>query len=102
MADYSVEEVLRIEDLAVSQNEETAQLQRDDVLKNELAGVKALNKVIEDAINAMTRAKDNMGVCSVRMSVTLAGCHGRRKCRQTIRHLDQGPESKRTHPTIIA
>jgi hypothetical protein len=57
-----VEEVLRIEDLAVSQKEDTDQPQREDALKYELEGVRNLNNVMEGVITAMTKAKDNMDV----------------------------------------
>jgi hypothetical protein len=58
-----VEEVLRIEDLAVSQNgsEESS---REAALQKELEGVRNLNSVMEGVIAAMTKAKDNMDVPS--------------------------------------
>ena len=56
-----VEEVLRIEDLAISQSESDDPV-KEDALKQELEGVKALNKVMEGVISAMTKAKDNMDV----------------------------------------
>jgi hypothetical protein len=57
-----VEEVLRIEDLAVSQNENADRLQNEEALKAELEGVRNLNQVMESVITAMTKAKDNMDV----------------------------------------
>jgi hypothetical protein len=57
-----VEEVLRIEDLAVSSNDNTDKLQKEDALEKELEGVRNLNKVMEGVITAMTKAKDNMDV----------------------------------------
>lgn len=61
MAARPVEEVLRIEDLAVSQNDsdDTA---REDALLKELEGVRNLNHVMEGVISAMTKARDNMNV----------------------------------------
>jgi hypothetical protein len=56
-----VEEVLRVEDLAISQNENDT---KEDALRKELEGVRNLNKVMEGVIGAMTKAKDNMDVCS--------------------------------------
>ena len=57
-----VEEVLRVEDLAVSSNEVPEQPQKEDALQKELDGVRNLNKVMEGVITAMTKAKDNMEV----------------------------------------
>lgn len=57
-----VEEVLRIEDLAVSSNENADQPPKQDALERELEGVRNLNKVMEGVITAMTKAKDNMDV----------------------------------------
>lgn len=62
MAVRPVEEALRIEDLAVSSNENTDQSQKEDALKKELEGVRNLNRVMEGVITAMTKAKDNMDV----------------------------------------
>jgi hypothetical protein len=61
MAARPVEEVLRIEDLAVSQNDsdETA---KEDALLKELEGVRNLNRVMEAVITAMTKARHNMDV----------------------------------------
>jgi hypothetical protein len=56
-----VEEVLRIEDLAVSQSASDDPV-KEDALKQELEGVRALNKVMEGVISAMTKAKDNIDV----------------------------------------
>lgn len=63
MTGRPVEEVLRIEDLAVSQND-TDQGQRDQALRKELEGVRHLSQIVEGVITAMTKAKDNMDVCS--------------------------------------
>ena len=78
MAGRPVEEVLRIEDLTVSQHEDTEQSLKDDALKKELDGVRSLNKVMEGVIAAMTTAKNNMDVhpylvmtLMVRLSVQL-------------------------------
>ena len=57
-----VEDVLRIEDLAVSSSETTDQSQKEDALVKELEGVRNLNRVMEGVITAMTKAKDNMDV----------------------------------------
>jgi hypothetical protein len=57
-----VEEVLRVEDLAVSQKEDGPS--KEDALKKELEGVRQLNQVMEGVIGAMTKAKDNMDVTS--------------------------------------
>ena len=57
-----VEEVLRIEDLAVSLNENHDQSQQQNELEKELEGVRNLNKVMEGVIAAMSKAKDNMEV----------------------------------------
>lgn len=62
MAGRPVEEVLRIEDLTVSQHEDTEQSLKEDALKKELEGVRSLNKVMEGVIAAMTTAKNNMDV----------------------------------------
>jgi hypothetical protein len=62
MATRPVEEALRIEDLAISQKEDADAPQREEALKNELEGVRNLNKVMEGVITAMTKAKDNMDV----------------------------------------
>jgi hypothetical protein len=56
-------EVLRIEDLAISQNE-NGDNERQVALKKELEGVQRLNQVIESVITAMSKAKDNMDVLS--------------------------------------
>ena len=56
------EDVLRIEDLTVSSNENTDQSKREDALAKELEGVRNLNRVMEGVITAMTKAKDNMDV----------------------------------------
>ena len=59
------EEVLRIEDLTVSQNQnEDEDDARQNALRKELEGVKNLNHVMESVITAMTKAKDNMDVHS--------------------------------------
>ena len=57
-----VEDVLRIEDLTVSSNENTDQPEKEDALVKELEGVRNLNRVMEGVITAMTTAKDNMDV----------------------------------------
>jgi hypothetical protein len=62
MAGRPVEDVLRIEDLTVSQHEDTEQSIKEDALRKELDGVRNLNKVMEGVIAAMTKAKDNMDV----------------------------------------
>jgi len=61
MAARPVEEVLRIEDLAVSQNDSDDPA-REDALLKELDGVRKLNQVMEGVITAMTKARDNMDV----------------------------------------
>ena len=61
MAARPVEEVLRIEDLAVSQNDSDDPA-REDALVKELDGVRRLNQVMEGVITAMTKARDNMDV----------------------------------------
>jgi len=55
------EEVLRIEDLTISQNQNDDSA-RDNALRNELEGIQNLNLVMEGVINAMTKAKENMDV----------------------------------------
>jgi hypothetical protein len=70
-----VEEVLRIEDLAVSQNEDDGS--KEDALKKELDGVRNLNQVMEGVINAMTKAKNNMDVTFLDFV-----CNGRLLVRQ--------------------
>ena len=62
MTSRPVEEVLRIEDLAVSQNEDADQALREEELRKELDGVRNLNHVMEGVIAAMTKAKENMDV----------------------------------------
>ena len=62
MAGRPVEDVLRIEDLTVSQHDDTEQSIKEDALRKELDGVRNLNKVMEGVIAAMTKAKDNMDV----------------------------------------
>jgi hypothetical protein len=57
-----VEDVLRIEDLTVSSNENADQPEKEDALVKELEGVRNLNRVMEGVITAMTTAKDNMDV----------------------------------------
>jgi hypothetical protein len=57
-----VEDVLRIEDLTVSSNENADQPEKEDALIKELEGVRNLNRVMEGVITAMTTAKDNMDV----------------------------------------
>ena len=64
MAARPVEEVLRIEDLTVSQHDDSEQALKEDALRNEIEGVSNLNKVMEGVIAAMTKAKDNMEVCA--------------------------------------
>ena len=64
MISRPVEEVLGIEDLAVSQNEDAEQAQREEALKKELEGVRNLNRVMEGVIAAMSKAKENMDVLS--------------------------------------
>lgn len=64
MAGRPVEEVLRIEDLAVSQNGEDDPA-REDALLKELDGVRNLNQVMEGVITAMTKARDNMDVLPI-------------------------------------
>jgi hypothetical protein len=61
MAAKPVEEVLRIEDLAVSHNDSDDPV-KQDALTQELQGVRNLNEVMENVITAMTKAKDNMDV----------------------------------------
>src|SRR5262245_26165845 len=64
------EEVLRIEDLTVSNegqngdgnDDDGDHSGRDDALRKELEGVQNLNQVMERVIGAMTKAKDNMDV----------------------------------------
>jgi len=62
MAGRPVEDLLRIEDLTVSQHDDTEQSIKEDALRKELDGVRNLNKVMEGVIAAMTKAKDNMDV----------------------------------------
>jgi len=57
-----MEEVLRIEDLAISQNEDAEEAEREEALKKELEGVRNLNNVMEGVIAAMSKAKENMDV----------------------------------------
>jgi hypothetical protein len=60
MAPRPVEQVLNLEDLTVAdQPDEDI---REQALKHELAGVQALNKVMEQVITAMSTAKTNMDV----------------------------------------
>jgi hypothetical protein len=60
MASRPVEQVLKLEDLTVAdQPDEDV---REQALKHELAGVQALNKVMEQVITAMSTAKTNMDV----------------------------------------
>ena len=61
MAARPVEEVLRIEDLAVSQNDSDDPA-RESALLKELEGVRNLNQVMEGVISAMSKARDNMDV----------------------------------------
>ena len=57
-----VEEVLRIEDLTVSESDDAGHLRREDELRKELNGVRNLNQVMEGVIVAMKKGKDNMDV----------------------------------------
>ena len=63
MAGRPVEEVLRIEDLTISQRDDSDEARREDALRKELDGVRDLNKLMEGVIAAMTKARDNMDVC---------------------------------------
>ena len=73
MAARPVEEVLRIEDLAVSQNESDDPV-REDALLKELDGVRNLNQVMEAVIAAMTKARDNMDVNGPLLRYWRASC----------------------------
>jgi len=68
MTSQSIEQVLKIEDLAISTTDQTDQTDedaREQTLKQELAGVQNLNKVMETVITAMSTAKENMDVLSL-------------------------------------
>lgn len=69
-----VEDILRIEDLTVSSNENTDQTQKQDALVKELEGVRNLNRVMEGVITAMTTAKDNMDVLLYIYLSLILGC----------------------------
>ena len=60
MASRPVEQVLKLEDLTVTDQPDRDV--REQALKHELAGVQALNKVMEQVITAMSTAKANMDV----------------------------------------
>ena len=62
MTSRSIEQVLKVEDLAISTTDETDQDAREQALKQELAGVQHLNEVMETVITAMSTAKENMDV----------------------------------------
>jgi len=84
-----VEEALRIEDLAISTNDNTDQLQKEDALEKELEGVRNLNKVMEGVITAMTKAKDNMDVHLPIIYFSFPdGRNDSRKRGSSIRYLD--------------
>ena len=62
MTSRSIEQVLKVEDLAISTTDQTDQDAREQALKQELAGVQNLNEVMEAVITAMSTAKENMNV----------------------------------------